>query len=366
MIGSYPFTHFLFSPFNGSWSDKVGRRPLILGGLIGYALATLLFSISTNLIALYAFRLLVCLSSAVFLTAFIAYISDKTTVDTRGRGISLSVSAAAFGAVAGSLLGTLFSDISISLGPLQFDKFSFPFLISSVLVLLVFVFLLFTLTESHQKKAHLYRETNETEKESLLLFFKPAQKTTVSLLLFSFIIQLALAMFEGTFALHSERLFAFGPQEMSAVFIVCGSVMGVLSLGPVAWLIKKHGESALLPYGLIVLGLGMSLLMFSEEMGFILIYVSFVSAGIAILYPCLAALIIKASGDNHGASSGVFNSINALGQVSGVVFGSIMLIWFEHLPYLLVSIILLGAAFLSKLYTGHFNRGSTAKLEKIK
>ena len=148
-------------------------------------------------------------------------------------------------------------------------------------------------------------------------------------------------MFEGTFALHSQRLFSFGPKQMSIVFIVCGSVMGLLQLGPVAWLIKKQGENKLLPFGLVILSIGMSLLMLSNKMEFILLFVSIVSVGMAILSPCLASLITKNTGTNYGTTLGVFSSVNSLGQVLGVVAGSVMMIWFVHLPYFIISIILL-------------------------
>ena len=58
ITGSYPLMQFLFSPFLGSLSDKIGRRPLILCGLAGYSVTMFLFSISGSLIILYVFRLL--------------------------------------------------------------------------------------------------------------------------------------------------------------------------------------------------------------------------------------------------------------------------------------------------------------------
>ena len=153
-------------------------------------------------------------------------------------------------------------------------------------------------------------------------------------------------MFEGTFALHSQRLFSFGPQQMSLVFIICGSLMGLLQLGPVGWLIETKGENVLLPFGFLFLGIGIFMLTTSKQMGLILIYVSFISMGMAILTPSLASLITKDSEKEYGAALGIFSSINSLGQVAGVVLGGIIMIWFDHLAYWIVAAILLVVAYL--------------------
>ncbi len=141
ITGSYPLMQFLFSPFLGSLSDKIGRRPFILWGLAGYSVTLFLFSISGSLIFLYVFRLLAGLFSAAFLTASSAYIADNTTEDKRGCGMALLVSVAGLGAVAGPLVGNLFSKVTITVGIFTLDRFSLPFTISAVLVLLVFCFL---------------------------------------------------------------------------------------------------------------------------------------------------------------------------------------------------------------------------------
>jgi DHA1 family multidrug resistance protein-like MFS transporter len=341
ITGSYPLMQFLFSPYLGSLSDKIGRRPLILCGLFGYSVMMFLFSISGSIFLLYLFRLLSGIFSAAFLTASSAYIADKTTEKSRGGGMALLVSVAGLGAVAGPLIGNMFSKISITVGQLTLDRFSLPFTISAIMVLLVYLFLFFALPESKINRKQQMVKSIKTEKESVFTFLKSVKKPFIFLLFFSFISQLSLAMFEGTFALHSQRLFSFGPKQMSIVFIVCGSVMGLLQLGPVTWLIKKKGEDALLPFGLIMLSIGMSLLMLSNKIEFILLFVSFISIGMAILTPCLASLITKDSGKKYGTTLGIFSSINSLGQVLGVVIGSVMMIWFVHLPYFIISILLI-------------------------
>ncbi|MEO7482448.1 MAG: MFS transporter, partial [Ferruginibacter sp.] len=90
--------------------------------------------------------------------------------------------------------------------------------------------------------------------------------------------------------------------------------------------------------------IGMSLLMLSNKMELILFFVSIVSVGMAILTPCLASLVTKEYGKNYGSALGIFSSVNSLGQVLGVVIGSVMMINFVHLPYFIISILLLFTA----------------------
>ncbi len=342
ITSAYPLMQFLFAPYLGSLSDRIGRRPLILTGMAGYAVAIFLFAISKNLILLYFFRLLAGLFSAAFLTASSAYIADNTTEEKRGKGMSWLLSVSSLGAVAGPLIGNLFSGTTLAIGNLKLGSFSLPFIMSSGLAVITVVFLFFTLPQFKKIEETKIIAKEKTKKKPVLSFLKSAGRSFILLLFFSFISQFSLAMFAGTFALHSQRLFSFGARQMSLVFIVCGSVMGLLQLGPVGWLIKIWGEKKLLPYGLFILGAGMSLLMIPEKLGFILLFVSVTAAGMALLTPALASLITKEdTGNNYGTSLGIFSAVNSLGQVLGVLAGSVLMIYFNHLPYFLVSFILI-------------------------
>ena len=264
--------------------------------------------------------------------------------------MALLSSVAGLGAVAGPLLGNLFSRVGMQFtlpsGQVILDKFSAPFVISSALTLLVFILYVMLLPESLRTPDKMTVKTVAKAKTPLLPNWKSLSRTFILLLSLSFISQLALSMFEGTFALHSQRLFSFGPRQMSLVFVICGSLMGLLQLGPVAWLIEKKGERVLLPFGFLFLGIGIFMLTTTQEMTWILIYVAFISIGMAILTPSLASLITKDSGNEYGASLGIFSAVNSLGQVAGVVIGGIVMIWSDHLAYWVVAGILMIVAYL--------------------
>ena len=233
ITAAFPFTQFFFSSYLGSLSDKIGRRPLILAGIAGFSISTFIFSLGGSILLLYISRLMAGIFTAGFVTASGACIADKTPNKKRGKNLALLSGVAGLGAVTGPLLGNLFSKVNMQFnlpfGKFILDKFSAPFVISAALTLLVFVLYIFFLLESLNTKEKNTLQVVTKAKLRLLPNWKSLNKTFILLLSLSFISQLALSMFEGTFALHSQRLFSFGSQQMSLVFIVCGSLMGLLS-----------------------------------------------------------------------------------------------------------------------------------------
>lgn len=345
ITGAFPLTQFFFSSYLGSVSDKVGRRPLILIGIAGFSISTFIFSLSESLVLIYISRLIAGVFTASFVTASGAYIADKTPKEKRGKNFAILNGVAGLGAVTGHLLGNLFSNISIQFKFLftQFtlEKFSSLFVFSSLLTIAVLVLYVILLPESNNISNKTIEQGATKTKISFIPSFKSLKKAFILLLALSFFSQLAHSMFEGTFAIHSQRFFLFGPKQMSIVLIICGLLMGLLQLGPIAWLIEKKGERALLPFGCLFLSIGLFMLTMSREMGWILFYVSFISVGIAILTPSLTSLVTKDSGKEYGTSLGIFSAVNSLGQVAGVVMGGIIMIWSDHLAYWIVAAILI-------------------------
>ena len=58
ITGVFALGQLLFAPVWGRLSDRTGRRPLLLIGIAGYAVAQILFGLATSLWLLYAARIL--------------------------------------------------------------------------------------------------------------------------------------------------------------------------------------------------------------------------------------------------------------------------------------------------------------------
>ena len=58
LIASAALLEFIFGPFWGSVSDRIGRKPVLMVGVLGYSLSALLMGLSTQLWMLFATRAL--------------------------------------------------------------------------------------------------------------------------------------------------------------------------------------------------------------------------------------------------------------------------------------------------------------------
>src|SRR5882672_1354869 len=95
---------FLFAPMWGRLSDRIGRKPVLVGCLFGSAAAYALFSQVDGMMLLILARLLAGFFGANISTA-VAYIADVTTPANRAKGMGLIGMAFGLGFTVGPLFG---------------------------------------------------------------------------------------------------------------------------------------------------------------------------------------------------------------------------------------------------------------------
>ncbi len=101
LASTYSAMGFIFTPFWGRLSDRIGRRPVLLYSIFGTAVSLVLFGLASSLIWLFAARTLDGITGANISTAQ-AYISDITEEKDRSKTFGM------FGAIFG---------IGFALGP---------------------------------------------------------------------------------------------------------------------------------------------------------------------------------------------------------------------------------------------------------
>ena len=87
VVSIYALLQFIFSPFFGTISEKYGRKPLLVIGVLGTALTHFLFAIASSLWVVYFARALAGILLAVTLPTGMAYVSDSTSKERRGTAM---------------------------------------------------------------------------------------------------------------------------------------------------------------------------------------------------------------------------------------------------------------------------------------
>lgn len=107
LVGIYAAMQFVFNPILGRWSDRIGRRPVLLASIAGSVISHALLGVADlagSLPLLFIARTLDGITGANVATAQ-AYIADVTTSRNRARGMGLFGAAFGVGFVVGPALG---------------------------------------------------------------------------------------------------------------------------------------------------------------------------------------------------------------------------------------------------------------------
>ncbi|MBN1872679.1 MAG: MFS transporter [Anaerolineae bacterium] len=312
----------LFGPIWGSVSDRVGRKPILLLGVFGYALSSLLFGLSTEVWMLFASRALSgVLSSAVSTTA-LAYISDCTPAEERGWGMGMLGAAMGLGIILGPAAGGWLGAASLSL----------PFFIAAGMSLLALALGALLLPESLPPETRRHEEKLKTVQVTLLWhsLFGP-----VGVLFFMlFLVSFGLTNFESVFGLYAAQELDYGPERVGTILAVVGlaSTLGkALLIGP---LTRRWGEAPIIKVSLAASALAFLVLLSAKTYPGIL-----TATGVFILSKTLLRTVIISLTSKHtelgqGSAMGLCNSFMNLGRVVGPIWAGFIFDVNPSYPYL--------------------------------
>ena len=329
LVATAALLEFLFAPIWGSISDRVGRKPILMVGLLGYALSSLLMGLSTTLSMLFGSRALSgVLSSATLVTAW-AYVGDSTSEEDRGGGMGWLGAAMGLGAILGPGLGGLLGATSLST----------PFFIAAAMSLLALLLIAFLLPESLRPEARQLDGKLRTVEARRLwrALFSP-----IGILLFLvFLVSFGLGNFEAVFGLYAARKFGYGPERVGAILTVIGIVTtlgkGALT-GPAT---KRWGEALVIKASLLAGSVGFVVLLLANTYVTVLLATAFFIMSKTMLRPAVLSLTSKQATVGQGAAMGLSNSFMSLGRIIGPIWAGAAFDLNYNYPYLSGSLILL-------------------------
>jgi MFS family permease len=309
---SYSVTQFIFAPIWGRYSDKAGRRPVILISLIGVAFAYMLFGLSSGrLWMLFAARILAGVLSSASIGVSFAYVGDVTTPQNRAKAMGILGVCFGLGFAVGPVFGGILGKSNIAI----------PAYVAAAMSLINFIFAVKMLPESLSEEAR--RKLAATVRESGLALIRRVMKDPAApLFIINFVMVFGFAAIEQIFGyfLMARGIASRDNQSMRLAYIMgfvglAGIVVQGGLIGPV---VKRFGEGMVVRIGLAILALGYVLLLFPTKWGAGIVIASMVmSAGRSLISPATTALISRKTQVGQGLIQSTSASFEALARATG-------------------------------------------------
>jgi MFS transporter, DHA1 family, tetracycline resistance protein len=359
MIACFSAMQFIFSPIWGRWSDRYGRRPILLISTAGAAVSYVVFAISSGLQNHVAGLWLMIISRSFAglcggnITVAQAYVADISLPEERSRRMGLIGMAFGLGFIFGPAIG------GISLKHLGDTG---PGWIAAGLCAANFLLTLSILGESRKLSSEHAAQRPHLDQWMHTL----AQPKVGLLVIVFFLATFCFSCFESTLPLvvsdnfHLDiRRDTTSASTVSYLFVYCGLIGAIVQGGLIGRLVEKLGEPKLIALSLVLTALSMALLPFisgNADLSWgilvrpeghswlaMLAALALLSIGTSLTRPPLFGLLSNLTpGHEQGATIGVAQGAGSLARILGPLFATGLLPLSQAIPYLVCAAILLG------------------------
>jgi MFS family permease len=363
LVSSAALMYFLASPRWGRFSQRVGRKRVIVIGLLGYTFGTMLFNglayagllgmfAGTGLfVALVLSRAALTAVMAATQPGAMAYMADNTSPAERTRGMSKMSAASGIGTMMGPGL-TWFATYSL-LAPLYIQA-TFTF----IAALLVLRFLP-DLRTSHTlvtQQAGDQKNTDAPVPASVpasvpapvpapvpvpatthLSYFDPRFRI---FLLVGFMMYTMMGVVQQTLAYYYQDLLGLDSAAVARVFGTAMMVSSGMMLFSQLVIVQRWGwqPRRLLCIGLPLAMVGYAVLGFSDQLWHLVLAMGFFGLGMGLAGPGFSAgSTLQVKAHEQGALAGLITSAPGLGFVIGPLLGAFMYTIDIRAPYWLAS-----------------------------
>jgi MFS transporter, DHA1 family, tetracycline resistance protein len=301
---------FIFSPILGAWSDRFGRRPVILISCFGLAIDYVIMAVAPSLRWLFLGRIISGITTSNIATAY-AYVTDVMPPEKRARPFGLISAAFGLGFVIGPAVG----------GYLGRTHLRFPFWAAAALSLANALYGFFVLPESlrlERRAKSAWHMANPVGSLNLLRSHPELAGLSVVCTLY----YLAHNSLPSMWAYYTEYRYHWSRPDVGNSLAVVGVSAAIVSGVLVGPFVKRFGERLSVLWGLLFGTLGFAGFAMATRGWMVLAVIPFIALwGIAA--PAVQSLMSRrVDHSSQGKLQGAINSLRAITGMAGPVLFS--------------------------------------------
>lgn len=304
IMAAFSAAQILSAPLWGRVSDKYGRRPALLIGLVGSAAAYVVFGLAHSIVLIFISRLIQGAGGGTTGVAN-AYVADTVEPGDRARALGWLSAATSAGVMLGPVIGSAAAHWGRAA----------PGFVAAALCVVNFAFAWKLLPESHNHRGGKAVVRKPVWESAWQVVRHPRQG--VSRLIWIYCVgMLAFSSLTSVLALYLGAKFSVNAMTIGPYFLYIGGlsvVMRTVFLGPI---VDRTGETWAMRIGTLLLIVGLLLYTVVDTKLGLALVMPFVPIGTALLFPATTALMTRgADREETGTVMGVAQTFGGISRV---------------------------------------------------
>ena len=318
LTAAYALALFLAAPAWGRISDSHGRRTALVAGLLGFSVATAVFSVVDSLLGIYVQRFLSGLFAAAATPVAAATIGDLSPADERrGRRLAFVSMAGIAGFLVGPTLGVFVTGVGTEIFDIRSQAGSITIPLASMAVLAASVSVVVAFAVPNRNRL------GTTRKAQVVKPSKALQVIT-RLLVLTFIVSAGIGVFEVGLALRGRQELNLTSYQVALMFTECSLVMFAAQAVAFSPWIKANTTRWFITPALFALMIGLVLVPWASSFWLMLAAIGGVAASAGVLSPILTYWISTGAGAALGWELGKQTAAASLGVTVGSAAGGLL------------------------------------------